>query len=275
MEAEEALLLSAAELAGSHALLWFFAGLALVLLGVMLTVWLLQRYPVQHVNGHHSLAVLLARFAVGFAIIVGCAAIFAGLADEIGIEEELAKLDASFTRAVVQSTPAMAITTFSAITHLADTAVLIAIGVIVALVLLWLRQRWLALGWIMAVAGNSLLNPSLKAVFERVRPLDAHGLPLTTGWSFPSGHASGAVVVYGMLSYVLVRNTPRAWHLPIILLAAILAFSTGWSRIFLQYHYASDVLAGFASGSAWLAVCISTMEALRWQHVWQSRFSRP
>lgn len=269
MEAEDVLLLSAAEFAGAHALIWFFAGLASVLLGVVLAVWLLQRYPVQHTSGSHSMLALVARFAFGFAVIVGGAVIFAGLADELGIEEELAQLDANFTTAMMQNTSAAAVSVFAAVTHLGDTAVLIGIGIVVALVLLALRQHWLALGWILAVAGNGLLNPSLKAVFERVRPLDPQGLPLTEGWSFPSGHASGSVVVYGMLSYVLVRNTPHAWHLPIILLAAGIAFSTGWSRIFLQYHYASDVLAGFATGSAWLAMCIGIMEFTRWRGVWQ------
>lgn len=269
MEADDAWLLSAAEMAGAYALAGYFAGLVLVLLAVALAVRLLQRYPVRHSSGQHSLVTLLARFAFGFAAIVAAAAIFTSLADEIGLDDELTLMDARFTHAVTQHTPAPALRIFGFITHFGDTLVLIAIGIIVALTLLLLRQRWLMLGWVAAVAGNGLLNPALKAVFERVRPLDMHGLPLTEGWSFPSGHASGAVVVYGMLSYVLLRNTPHGWHLPIILLAALLAFSVGWSRIFLQYHYASDVLAGFASGGTWLAVCVGIMEYARWQHVWK------
>lgn len=268
MDAEDAFLLSAAELAGAHALIVFLVCLALLLLAVGITMWLLQRHPVESEPGQHSVRVFLTRLIVGFVIIVGCAAIFAGLADEIDIEEDLAHVDNQFSQAVIKNTPPEAIRIFAYITHLGDSVVLIAIGIVVAITLFLRRQVWLAWAWALAVAGNGLLNPSLKAVFARIRPLDMQGLPLTEGWSFPSGHASGAVVTYGMLGYVLIRNLPRGWHLPVILLAAALAFSIGWSRIFLQYHYGSDVLAGFASGSAWLAVCISTMEALRWQHVW-------
>src|SRR3546814_2012769 len=97
-----------------------------------------------------------------------------------------------------------------------------------------------------------------------MRPLGENGRARVEGWSFPSGHSAGAVVVYGMLSYVLIRITPRAWHLPLALLMTMIAFSTGASRLFLQYHYASDVLAGFASGTAWLLICISAMEYVRW-----------
>lgn len=273
MDAEDAFLLSAAELAGAHALLVFLACLALLLLAVATTVWLLQRHPVESEPGQHSLRVFITRIIVGFVIIVACAAAFAGLADEIDIEEDLAHIDNQFSQAVIKNTPTEAVRIFAYITHLGDSVVLIGIGVVVAVVLFLRRQLWLAWGWMLAVAGNGLLNPSLKAVFSRIRPLDMQGLPLTDGWSFPSGHASGAVVTYGMLGYVLIRSLPHVWHLPVILLAAALAFTIGWSRIFLQYHYGSDVLAGFASGSAWLVVCISTMEALRWQHVWQSKSS--
>lgn len=268
MDGENTLLLSAVELAGTHALIVFLACLALLLLTVSITMWLLQRHPVEPEAGRHSVRVFIMRLIVGFAVIVACGTVFAGLADEIDIEEDLAQIDNRFSQAVIKSTPSEAVLLFAYITHLGDPAVLIVIGLIVAITLFLRRQVWLAWGWALAVAGNGLLNPSLKAVFTRIRPLDMQGLPLTEGWSFPSGHASGAVVTYGMLGYVLIRNLPHAWHLPVILLAAALAFTVGWSRIFLQYHYGSDVLAGFASGSAWLAVCISTMEALRWQHVW-------
>jgi membrane-associated phospholipid phosphatase len=273
MEAEDAWLLDAAATAGANALAGYFAGLAILLLSILLAVRLLQRFPVRHKDHAHSTIALLARFGFGFAVIVIGAALFAGLADEIDISEEMTQLDERFTGAMAQHTPAGAVRIFGMLTHLGDTAVLVVAGIVVTLVLLFLRQRWLALGWAVAAGGNGLLNSALKEVFARMRPHDMYGMPLIDGWSFPSGHASGAVAFYGMLSYVLVRNMPRAWHLPVILLAAALAFTIGCSRIFLQFHYASDVLAGFASGSAWLAVCITTMEALRWQHVWGTRLA--
>jgi undecaprenyl-diphosphatase len=66
-----------------------------------------------------------------------------------------------------------------------------------------------------------------------------------------------------MLAYVAIRTLPRAWQLPVVLVAAALAYVTGSSRVFLQMHYATDVVAGFASGAAWLAISIASVEATR------------
>ena len=96
-----------------------------------------------------------------------------------------------------------------------------------------------------------------------MRPPHEVGLPVAHGWSFPSGHSSGAVVAYGMLAYVLLRTLPSRWHLPVVLAATALAFAVGCSRIFLEAHYASDVLAAFASGTAWLTACIVGIEIAR------------
>jgi len=66
-----------------------------------------------------------------------------------------------------------------------------------------------------------------------------------------------------MLAYVLMRTTPRRWHLPWVLLAATTAYSVGSSRMFVHAHFATDVMAGFASGTAWLAICIISAEWTR------------
>jgi undecaprenyl-diphosphatase len=96
-----------------------------------------------------------------------------------------------------------------------------------------------------------------------VRPVHDQAIATASGWSFPSGHTSGSLVTYGMIAYVLVRTTPARWHLPVVIAATIVAFSTACSRVFLRVHFASDVLAGFASGTAWLVACILSVELAR------------
>lgn len=90
-------------------------------------------------------------------------------------------------------------------------------------------------------------------------------LGLTAGFSFPSGHSSGSVVAYGMLAYLSLRLLPVRWHLPSLLAMVALALTVGASRLFLGVHFASDVMAGFASGIAWLALCITSIEYIRWR----------
>jgi undecaprenyl-diphosphatase len=71
------------------------------------------------------------------------------------------------------------------------------------------------------------------------------------------------MLVYGLLAYILIRHTPRAWHLPTAAVAVTLIVFIGFSRVLLQVHYLSDVLAGYASAAAWGALCIAGYESVR------------
>lgn len=203
------------------------------------------------------LALLLV---AGFVLILAAGSGFAEIAEGIGHGGEVARFDEVFAASLAANVGRDARTVFSAITRLGDPSTLVGLAIVVAVALVVAGRPRLAFGWIAALAGNALLNHTLKAVFERVRPAHDPSFVAATGWSFPSGHSSGAVVAYGLLAYLLVRLLPRRWHLPAVVLAAALAFTIGVSRFFVGVHFASDVLAGFLSGGAWLAVCVVAME---------------
>jgi undecaprenyl-diphosphatase len=253
-----------AGVAGEHALP-LFLGLLVALLAAWALAWpVLHRITVPRQESRLPPPLFLAaRVAVGFAIILAGALVFSEIADALDAEDELAAFDNAFTEALRGSLPPAALQVFALLTRLGDTATLTVLGAIVGLALFLRGRRWLAFAWTIAVLGNGVLNTSLKALFQRVRPLHDDGLVVASGFSFPSGHSSGAVVACGMLAYLAVRFLPARWHLPAVLLAAALAFSIGASRALLRVHFASDVLAGFASGSAWLAVCITSIELTR------------
>ena len=130
------------------------------------------------------------------------------------------------------------------------------------------ERRWPLLGgWAAAFLGSWTLDLALKAAFHRPRPPDADLFLMGFSWSFPSGHALVSLVCYGMLCYVLVvlgKHTPRArWAM--IAGAALIVLLVGMSRLYLGVHYFSDVVAGYAAGTLWLAACISGLEvARRW-----------
>ncbi len=150
-----------------------------------------------------------------------------------------------------------------AITQVGNFMTLLAVVVGVSVALL-LRRRWLELAaWLVATAGNGLLNRALKLSFERARPLFEHGLVIEPSYSFPSGHASGSLAVYGMLTWLLLHRLPVPARLPLVIATTTLILLIGFSRILLQVHYFSDVIAGFASAAAWLSLCIVIAERLR------------
>ena len=261
--------LAAAQWAGQHALGLYVALLAGALAATVFA-WLGHRRLAAAWRRPTRRASLIwiggigVRLGAGFGVILAAAWAFAEIAEALNAGPRLGRIDQAFTDALARSVPLAALQVFAALTRLGDTATLTGLGVGVAVALVATGRRGLALGWVAAVAGNSVLNTTLKRVFERVRPVHEGGLVTADGFSFPSGHSSGSLVAYGMLAYLAVRVLPPRWHLPAALVAVALALTVGTSRIFLRVHFASDVLAGFASGAAWLAVCIGSVEAVRW-----------
>lgn len=255
--------------AGTHALLWYLICLVSLLAISATVVIVLQRRlllrPQETTEKSRSLLLrqLLLRYGLGIAVIAAAVASFAAISGRIAKDAVIGSVDLAFSESLRLHSSSHAYRIFSWVTHFGDTATLTGLCIAVAALLIWQRRLVLATGWVAAIVGNSVLNPMLKEIYHRARPLHEYALTYS-GWSFPSGHASGSVVAYGMLAYVLTRCLPRIWHLPVILLAAAIAFSTGFSRIYLQAHYLSDVVAGFASGTAWLTVCISSLEFLRY-----------
>lgn len=259
-------LLDAATFAGRHALAIY--GALLILVGgsawVVCRALLPDRGPVRARPEPLSPVSLLLRLAAGFAFIVGGALLFAEIAEALHADHTLGQLDEAFIVAMIDRVPDLALRAFYVLTLFGNRETLVALGLIVAIGLVALRRRGLALGWSLALLGNAALNPTLKLVFERARPVHPTQWLTEQGFSFPSGHSSGSVVAMGMLAYLAVRLLPRRWHTPAWIVAAALAFSVGASRVFLRVHFPSDVLAGFASGGAWLTVSIVSIELARW-----------
>jgi len=198
-----------------------------------------------------------ARIAIAAGLVATAALVFAALALTLGSEDSAVSFDDVLARTLRDHLPAPALRAFAWLTHIGDPAALVTMTGVCGALLWRLREYRLLLCWLLAVGGNALINPALKHVFERARPPHEAGLTLDSGFSFPSGHSSGAMVTYGMLFVVALRLVPKAWHLPALLLAVAAIFTSGSSRIMLQVHFASDVAAGFASGFAWLAICVT------------------
>lgn len=108
----------------------------------------------------------------------------------------------------------------------------------------------------LCLAGGALLEFLLKHLFVRARP-DMSRVVYEAGYSFPSGHAMVSLCFYGMLAYLISRKlTSWRWRITILILTLLLVMAIGISRIYLGVHYPTDVLAGYAAGTAWLIFCI-------------------
>ena len=105
-------------------------------------------------------------------------------------------------------------------------------------------------------ASQGLIN-ALKLAFARARPLN--GLGRKEGsFSFPSGHASTAVVLYGGAAHLTWASTlPAAVRIPIGTALLAWAFGVAWSRLALAAHFFSDVLGGLLFGFAFVMAALA------------------
>jgi membrane-associated phospholipid phosphatase len=99
--------------------------------------------------------------------------------------------------------------------------------------------------------GIEILNALLKLAFHRPRP-ELTYVHLDT-YSFPSGHAAGSTAIWGVLLFLLARRLARPARIACGVAWVALVVAIGFSRLYLEAHYLSDVLAGISLGAAWLA----------------------
>jgi undecaprenyl-diphosphatase len=124
------------------------------------------------------------------------------------------------------------------------------------------QQYWNAFRVLLMSLSSLLLMFILKQLFSRKRPL-APLLNAAKGKSFPSGHAIMAVNFYGLLIYMLSETTlPLALKISISLFLILFILAIGFSRVYLQVHYASDVLAGFIIGLCWFYTSLLILSSL-------------
>lgn len=204
------------------------------------------------------------QLTVGVALIVLGGWLFGGVAEDVVHGDPLVEVD----RAVAAFLHARAAPHFTAVMEAVSfcgkPATILAVSLAVA-VYLAMRRRW-GDTWmvVLAVGGGELLNPLLKVIFARERPSFDDPLVMLTTYSFPSGHATGATIFYGLAAYLIARGVRSwTWRVLSVVAAVVAVLLVGFSRIYLGAHYLSDVAGGFGVGTVWLASVVTGFETLR------------
>ena len=169
-------------------------------------------------------------------------------ADAIGIDASAAAWGAR------HATPATT-DVLDAITFVGRPGSIVVLAVILGIVeTVRTRSRWVIPFLLLVVAGNGILTTTIKQLADRVRPA-LNPVAATLGPSFPSGHSSWSAAFFAAAALLLARG--RARHLRIVLagVAAGAAVAIAATRVLLDVHWVSDVVAGLALGWAWFAAC--------------------
>jgi undecaprenyl-diphosphatase len=156
-----------------------------------------------------------------------------------------------------------AVAVVKAVTFLGSDGVLWTVILAIA-VILAIRRRWrLAVYLLVTGAGALVLDPVLKDLVGRLRPVVAHPVAHGTGNSFPSGHSLGSIVCYGAVFLVLLPAVRGRWRTAFTAGTVTLIALIGISRLLLGVHYVSDVLGAWAVGIAWLGLTAVAFELTR------------
>ena len=134
----------------------------------------------------------------------------------------------------------------------------------ISAVFLAFRRRWrLVLYLLVTAAGALVMDPILKDLVGRLRPVVPHPIAHGGGNSFPSGHSLGSIVCYGALFLVFLPATRGRWRAVFTGVIVALIALIGISRILLGVHYLSDVLGGWTLGITWLGLTAFAFELTR------------
>ena len=146
------------------------------------------------------------------------------------------------------------------ITNLMSPEVLAVFTIFLLALLLYKKKPKQAFFVFFAIGGAAVLELTLKELIQRARPENAL-IDASSTYSFPSGHATLAITFFSLLIY-LYKDHIKDKILRYIFIGGNIGmiFLIGFSRIYLNVHWFSDVLGGFAIGMLWLGSLIFFFE---------------
>jgi membrane-associated phospholipid phosphatase len=140
--------------------------------------------------------------------------------------------------------------TMRTITFVGDGSMLFVFTVVTSLVL---RRTGDRLTWRVPtiMLGSAAIEWLVKWLVSRRRP---RGGP----FAFPSGHVFTSVVFFGLVIYLLwTRDVALPWRVAGTVACVLVVLGIGLSRIYLRFHWLTDVLGGFTGGVAYLLIALA------------------
>jgi undecaprenyl-diphosphatase len=158
----------------------------------------------------------------------------------------------SATISLAQQIQNPSLTTFSKfITTITDPLVLLSLAIIISIFLYLKNKKSQSFLLSSTSILTALAITVLKNLFKSPRPIS--NLVLETGYSLPSGHATFAVVFFGLLTYIFTKPKNKT---PTIITSILITLIISFTRLYLQVHWLTDILAGLITGIIILTIAI-------------------
>lgn len=141
------------------------------------------------------------------------------------------------------------------ITNIISPTHLFVLLIILFGVLVYKRKWYYSSLLLFSMIGGLLFEFLTKLIIHRARPENA--LIEVSGYSFPSGHATMAIIFFSLFLYSFKDDIKNRVFKNIFVISNVILFLLiGFSRVYLNVHWFSDVIAGFALGLFWLTFLI-------------------
>ena len=140
--------------------------------------------------------------------------------------------------------------TMHSVTFVGEGWMLLGLTVVATLVLLRAGDR-LARRLPAIMLGSAVAEWVVKFLVARRRP---RGGP----FAFPSGHVFTSVVFFGVVIYLLwTRDVARPWRVLGTIACVAVMVGIAASRVYLRFHWLTDVLGGVTGGAAYLLIVLA------------------
>lgn len=206
-------------------------------------------------------------FGLSLVVVAGmtCGWIFVGLTQDVLAHEESVLSDPGLTRFVVDHRTAWATGLMKGVTWLGSNAVLIPLVVALGAYLLLRKKDWRAPALLIAaLAGANAWYHVVKPLVARNRPPETLHLIGVSGFSFPSGHATAAIAVWGAVAVVLSAGRTNKQKVAVWFGAGLISTLVAFSRVYLGVHWWTDAVAGAALGGTWLCLLVVVITRTGW-----------
>ena len=205
---------------------------------------------------HHRYGVLVVSAVVVVAGTLG----LIGLADAATESDGLAAFDPELTTEAVSLRTPVLTAVARGLTFIGNPPVLVTLTVVTALILWrWTRTLRTPAVLLLAMIGSSVLSSGLKNLIGRARPDVTVVLgPVSNTFAFPSGHTLNSTVFFvTVAALVWPRIRSLRYRIAILAVAVVMSIGIGLSRVYLGYHWATDVLAGWTIAVVWLVIVLN------------------
>lgn len=194
-----------------------------------------------------------------FLIIVYLSCLFGGLIEDILHSDVITFADIRIANLLTYFRHDFYSRIFLWITILGKMEIVLFISILMLIIFYSKKKYEYIWSLVIGIVGSTSCLYFGKLIFHRPRPYVA--LYLEKSFSFPSGHATISVLLYGFICYVILKNSEKwktkvnAFFITLVVIGLI-----GFSRLYLGVHFLSDVLGGYLLGAIWLFTIIAITE---------------